>query len=44
MSLYAADGSFNVTFVDGTEYVGLHADDGSYNAVEVDGSEYTGIS
>ena len=43
MSLYATDGSFNVTVVDGTDITGLYAADGSYNVVQVDGSEYTGL-
>lgn len=43
MSLHAADGSFNVTFVNGTQYTGLYAANGSYNAVEVDGTTYTGV-
>lgn len=42
MSLYAADGSFNVTEVDGTTYTGKYAADGSYNVVIVDGLSYTG--
>lgn len=33
MSLYAADGSFNVTVVDGSSYVGLFAVDGSINVI-----------
>ena len=43
MSLYASDGSFNVTVVDGTAITGLYAADGSYNVVQVDGTDYTGI-
>ena len=41
--LYAADGSINVTVVDGLSYTGLYAADGSYNVVSVDGSTYTGV-
>lgn len=43
MSLYAADGSYNVTVVSGSTYTGLHAPDGSYNVVVVDGSAITGL-
>ena len=43
MSLYAADGSFNVTVVDGTTLTGLYAADGSYNVVEQDGTTLTGL-
>lgn len=38
----AADGSVNVTVVDGTLYTGLYAADGSYNVVVSDGSTFTG--
>jgi hypothetical protein len=41
--LYAADGSFNVTVVDGTDWVGLYAADGSWNVIAVDGTEYVGV-
>lgn len=34
MSLYAADGSWNVTVVDGSTRVGVQASDGSYNVVD----------
>lgn len=43
MSLYAADGSFNVTVVDGTTIGGLQAADGSYNVVQVDGTSIVGL-
>ncbi len=33
-----ADGSYNVTIVDGATYTGLQAPDGSYNVVQVDGT------
>lgn len=42
MSLYAADGSLNVTVVDGSTLTGLYAADGSINVVETDGSSYVG--
>lgn len=42
MTIYAADGSTNVTLVDGTERTGIYANDGSFNVVEVDGTTYTG--
>jgi hypothetical protein len=35
--LYAADGSWNVTVVDGSAYVGLYAADGSINVIQSDG-------
>ena len=38
MSLYAADGSINVTIVDGSTYTGLYAPDGSWNVI-TDGSQ-----
>lgn len=43
MSAYAADGSLNVTVVDGNTYVGRYAPDGSTNVVVTDGSTYTGL-
>lgn len=43
MALYAADGSLNVTVVDGTTYVGRYASNGSMNVVVTDGSTLTGI-
>lgn len=43
MSLYAADGSFNVTVVDGTTLTGLYAANGSINVVERDGTTLTGL-
>lgn len=39
---YAADGSLNVSVVDGSVYTGLYAADGSYNVVISDGSAYVG--
>ena len=43
MSLYAADGSTNVTVVDGSAWTGLYAADGSYNVVQADGTSYVGL-
>jgi hypothetical protein len=43
MALYAADGSFNVTVVDGTTITGVYAPDGSMNVHTVDGTELTGL-
>ena len=43
MTLRAADGSTNVTVVDGSSYTGLYAADGSLNVVQVPGSAYTGL-
>ena len=43
MSLHAADGSYNVVFVDGTTLTGLYDPSGAYNVVEVDGTDYTGL-
>lgn len=42
MSLYAADGSFNVSIVSGSSYTGLMAADGSYNVVKAPGGSYVG--
>lgn len=42
MSLYAADGSFRVTVVDGSTYTGLYAADDSYNVVVVVDTGFTG--
>lgn len=39
---YAADGSLNVTVVNGATYTGLYAADGSYNVFVVDGTVYVG--
>jgi len=44
MALYAADGSTNVTVVDGNTYVGRYAPNGSMNVVVTDGSTYTGLN
>ena len=38
--LYAADGSINVTVVDGTTYTGLYAADGSWNIIKSDGTHF----
>jgi hypothetical protein len=43
MTLYADDGSFNVTEVTGDDFTGLYASDGSYNVVFQDGTDYTGL-
>lgn len=43
MSLYASDGSLNISVVDGSTYVGRYAADGSMNVVASDGSTYTGL-
>jgi len=43
MALYAADGSLNITVVNGLTYVGRYAPDGSMNVVVTDGSTYTGL-
>jgi len=42
MSFYAADGSWNVTVVDGSTYTGLYAADQSLNVIKSDGSTYVG--
>jgi hypothetical protein len=42
MSFYAADGSMNVTVVDGLSYTGLHAADGSINVILAPGGTYVG--
>lgn len=42
MPAVAADGSLNVTVVDGNTYVGRYAPDGSTNVVVTDGSTLTG--
>lgn len=41
--LHAADGSINVTVVDGTSVTGLYAADGSWNVVLSDGSTPVGM-
>jgi hypothetical protein len=43
MALYAADGSTNISVVDGTTYVGRYAPNGSLNTVLSTGSTLTGI-
>lgn len=43
MALYAADGSINVTVVDGTTRTGLYAADGSWNVVVSDGIDHAGV-
>jgi hypothetical protein len=42
MGFYAADGSMNVTVVDGLSYTGLHASDGSINVIKSPGGSYVG--
>lgn len=42
MPYYAADGSINVTVVDGSSYTGLYAADGSVNVIKSTGSAYVG--
>lgn len=42
MGYYAADGSMNVTVVDGSTYTGLHAPDGSINVIKAPGGVYVG--
>jgi hypothetical protein len=44
MSAFAADGSWNVTVVDGSTYTGLHASDGSYNVIKSPGNAYVGAT
>jgi hypothetical protein len=39
---YAADGSWNVSVVDGLTYTGLYAADGSYNVAIAPGGTYVG--
>lgn len=41
--LHAADGSLNITVVDGTTLTGLYAADGSFNVVVVSGGGLKGI-
>jgi len=43
MALYAADGSMNVTVVDGNSYSGLYAADGSLNVIKAPGGTYVGL-
>ena len=43
MSLYAADGSLNITVVPGTSVTGLQAADGSLNVVQSAGGTPIGI-
>lgn len=43
MGIYAADGSINVTVVDGTTRTGLYAADGSWNVVLSDGVGFAGV-
>ncbi len=44
MALYASDGSFNITVVDGTSRTGRYAADGSLNVVQADGVAPCGIN
>lgn len=43
MSFYAADGSINISVVDGNSYTGLYAADGSINVVVSPGGSQVGI-
>lgn len=42
MTFYAADGSWNVTVVDGNSYTGIYAADGSFNVIKAPGGVYVG--
>lgn len=42
MSFYAADGSWNVSVVDGSTYTGRYAADGSLNVIKSPGGTYVG--
>lgn len=42
MSFYAADGSWNVTVVDGSTYTGLYAADQSLNVIQSPGNVFVG--
>lgn len=42
MPFYAANGSMNVTVVDGSVYTGLYAADGSVNVIKSPGGSYVG--
>lgn len=42
--LMAANGSINVTVVDGTTYTGLYAADGTMNVIEATGTVYLGAT
>jgi hypothetical protein len=44
MALYAEDGSFNITVVDGTSITGRYAADGSWNVVQADGVAPCGVN
>lgn len=41
-TLYAADGSLNVSVVDGSSYTGIYAKDGSINVQVAPGGSYVG--
>lgn len=43
MSLYASDGSINVSVVDGSVFTGLYSADGSYNVIAASGSTFVGL-
>jgi len=43
MSLYATDGSINVTVVSGSSWSGLYAGDGSLNVIASPGSSFVGL-
>lgn len=42
MSHYAADGSTNITVVDGSTQTGIYAADGSFNCIVSDGLSFKG--
>ncbi len=41
--VYAADGSWNVSVVDGSSFTGLYAADGSLNVIKSPGSTFVGM-
>lgn len=43
MGLYASDGTYNVTVVDGTTFTGIYASDGSINVVVAPGDSFVGL-
>lgn len=43
MSLYATDGSINVTVVAGSSFTGLYAADGSINVIASSGGSFVGL-
>lgn len=44
MTLYASDGSRNVSVVDGSTYTGIQANDGSYYVVVSPGTSHVGVN